>query len=185
MPMRLGTINFRFENSLVKIVANKNYPEINLAGIKIGPLEEGNEYSVHYWIGRELVQKGIVHFREEDTLEATKLYKVQWKERVQVPGQISELAEDFYPLLRRYLSDLKEDLLKKPEKMQEYEKAKQLASDIVNSRLKKVIALSSGPIQSDQVVKKLSNEEKLLYEQLRKIISEWKSEILEPKTKRA
>jgi DNA replication factor GINS len=166
-------------------VANRNYPEINLAGIKIGPLEEGNEYSVHYWIGRELVQKGIVHFREEDTLEATKLYKVQWKERVQVPGQISELAEDFYPLLRRYLSDLKEDLLKKPEKMQEYEKAKQLASDIVNSRLKKVIALSSGPIQSDQVVKKLSNEEKLLYEQLRKIISEWKSEILEPKTKRA
>jgi DNA replication initiation complex subunit (GINS family) len=103
---------------------------------------------------------------------------VQWKEGVQIPGQISELPEDFYPKLRRFLSDLK-DQASKPEKYHEHFKAKQLARDIVNSRLKKIVALSSAPSQTEQVLKKLSSEEKILFEQLVKIISQWKAEILE------
>jgi len=55
---------------------------------------------------------------------------------------------------------------------------KQLARDIVNSRLKKIVALSAAPGQSDQVLKKLTVEERIVYEQLVKIISEWKAKIL-------
>ena len=58
-------------------------------------------------------------------------------------------------------------------------KLKYLAKDIVNSRLKKIVALSSAPGQGEQVLKKLSSEEKILFEQLIKIISEWKAKILE------
>jgi DNA replication initiation complex subunit (GINS family) len=49
----------------------------------------------------------------------------------------------------------------------------------VNSRLKKIVAISSAPIQSEQVLKKFTNEEKSMYDQLFKIISEWKTKILE------
>jgi hypothetical protein len=108
----------------VKVIANRNYPEMKLAGLNVGPFQEGNEYDVYYWIGTELAQAGIVHFREEDNIDATKLYKVQWKERVQVAGQISELPEDFYPKLRLYLGQLRSDFAKQPQKIQEYEKAK-------------------------------------------------------------
>jgi DNA replication initiation complex subunit (GINS family) len=104
---------------------------------------------------------------------------VQWKEGVQIPGQISELSDDFYPKLRRFISDLKDQASKQSEKYQEYDRAKQLARDIVNSRLKKIVALSSAPTQSEQVLKKFTSEEKILYEQLVKIISEWKTKILE------
>ena len=38
---------------------------------------------------------GMVHFREDDILDATKLFKVQWKEGVQIPGQISEFQMTF------------------------------------------------------------------------------------------
>jgi hypothetical protein len=172
-------LDFRFENSLVKIIAERNYPEIKLAGLSIGPLEEGNEYEVYYWIAQELAESGVAHFHEGDCLDATKLYKVQWKERVQIAGQISELKEDFYPRLRRYLAKIREDITTQPEKVQEYEKARHLACDIVNSRLKKIVALSSGPAQTDQVLKKLTSEERLIYEQLGKIISEWRTQILE------
>jgi hypothetical protein len=182
MLSKIKDSDFCFENSLAKIVADRNYPEIKLAGLTAGPFEEGNEYEVHYWIAQELADSGIVHFHEEDCLDATKLYKVQWKERVQIAGEISELSEDFYPRLRRYLTALKEEA-KQPEKQlekgQEYSKAKQLACDIINSRLKKIVTLSSGPTQTDQIVKKFTKEEKVIYEQLCKIITEWKTKILE------
>lgn len=178
MATKICTLDFSYENSLVKIVANRNCPEIKLAGLTVGPFDEGNEYEVYFWVAKELANGGMVHFREDDVLDATKLFKVQWKEGVQIPGQISELPEDFYPKLRRFISDLK-DQASKPEKYQEHFKAKQLARDIVNSRLKKIVALSSAPSQTEQVLKKLTSEEKKLFEKLVKIISEWKSEILE------
>jgi hypothetical protein len=179
MPLKIKDLDYRFENSLVKIIADRNYPEIKLAGLSIGPFEEGNEYEVYYWVAQELVESGIAHFREDDCLDATKLYKVQWKERVQIAGQISELPEDFYPKLRRYLANIKKEITVQPEKVQEYEKARHLALDIVNSRLKKIVALSAGPTQTDQVLKKCTSEERLIYEQLGKIITEWRTQILE------
>jgi hypothetical protein len=179
LATKICKLDFCYENSLVKIVANRNCPEIKLAGLTVGPFDEGNEYEIYFWVSKELAAAGMVHFREDDILDATKLFKVQWKEGVQIPGQISELPGDFYPKLRRFIADLKEQAQKQSEKYQEYDRAKQLARDIVNSRLKKIVAISSAPAQSDQVLKKFTSEERLVYEQLVKIISEWKTKILE------
>ena len=179
MAVQIEKMDFCFENSLVRVTADRNYPEIKLAGLSVGPFEEGNEYEVYYWIAQELAASGIAHFREDEGLDATKLYKIQWKERVQIAGQISELSEDFYPRLRRYVSSVKAEIAEHPEKMQDYEKAKHLAWDIVNARLKKIIALSSGPAQTGQIQKKFTCEERFIYEQLGKIITEWKAQILD------
>ncbi len=178
---KICTLDFCYENSMVKIVANRNCPEIKLAGLSVGPFDEGNEYEVYFWVAKELASAGMVHFREDEILDATKLYKAQWKEGVQIPGQISDLPPDFYPKLRRFLFDLKNQATQAQdsEKFHECDRAKQLARDIVNSRLKKIVALAAGPGQSDQVLNKLTKEEKLVYEQLVKIISEWKAKILQ------
>jgi hypothetical protein len=179
LAAKICTLDFCYENSLVKIIANRNCPEIKLAGLTVGPFDEGNEYEIYFWVAKELASAGMVHFREDDVLDATKLFKVQWKEGVQIPGQISELPGDFYPKLRRFISDLKNQAQKQSEKYQEYDRTRQLARDIVNSRLKKIVAISAAPAQSDQVLKKFTSEERLVYEQLVKIISEWKARILE------
>ena len=179
MAAKIYTLDFCYENSLVKIVANRNCPEIKLAGLSVGPFDEGNEYEIYFWVAKVLASAGIVHFREDDVLDATKLFKAQWKEGVQIPGQISELPGDFYPKLRRFIADLKDQAQRQSEKYQEYDRAKQLARDIVNSRLKKIVSISAAPTQSDQVLKKFTSEEKLVYEQLVRIISEWKTKILE------
>jgi hypothetical protein len=178
VPFQIKDLDFRFENSLVKVVANRNYPETKLAGLTIGPFEEGNECEIYYWVAEKLAEAGIMHFREDSRFGATELYKVQWKERVQVAGQISELPEDFYPKLRRYLNDTKKEATQL-EKMQEYEKSKQLSCDIVNSRLRKIIALSSGPTQTEQITKRMATEERLIYEQLGKLITNWRTRILQ------
>jgi DNA-directed RNA polymerase beta' subunit len=181
VSMKIENLDFSFENSLAKILANRNCPETQLAGLKVGPFEEGNEYEIQYWIARELVKSGIARFREEAMLDAAKLYKIQWKERVQTTRQISKLPEDFYPKLRRYLEELKEEITKKPEKMREYEKVRQLTQDIINSRLKKIVSLASAPAQTEQILKNFTSEERFLYEEIYELISEWRTQILKNK----
>ncbi len=175
----IRNLDFDFENSPIKIIANRNCPEIKLAGFSIGPFEEGNEYETYYWVAAEIEKSGMVHFREDERLSVIRLNKFQWTERVQTAGQVSKLPEDFYPKLRRCLSDLKRDSAKAPERMLEYERDRHLARDITNSRLRKIVAIASAPAQTEQVLKNLTREERFLYEQLYGVISEWRTQILE------
>jgi len=171
-------LDFEFENSPVRIVANRKCPRIELMGLKIGPFEEGGEYEVRFWVARELEKSGIVRFREE-MLDAVMLYKIQWKERVQSVRRFSALPEDFYPKLRRYLISLKEESARKTEKLMEYKKVAGLSQDIINCRLKKLVSLSSSPAQTSQILQNLVKEEHIIYDYLFKIISEWRSKIIE------
>jgi len=169
--------DFIFENKLVRIVALRNSSKIELAGISVGPFEEGNEYEVRLWIARELERAGIARLRR-DIIDISRLYKIQWVERVQSVGQISSLPEDFYPRLRRLIADLRELSKNNPEKLKEYEYVRRLSQDIVNCRLKKIISLASIPGPKEHILKNLTIEEKELYEKLNKIINEWRSGII-------
>ncbi|MCK4424345.1 DNA replication complex GINS family protein [Candidatus Bathyarchaeota archaeon] len=175
---KIRDLDFSFENSPIRVIANRNCPEIKLAGLTVGPFEEGNEYEIQFWTARELVKSGIARFREGELLDSAKLYKIQWKERVQTVRQVSKLPQKFYPKLHRYLTELKEEITKKPEKTREYEKVRHSTRDIVNSRLKKIVSLASAPAQTEQILKNLTSEERFLYKQLFKIIKEWRAHIL-------
>jgi hypothetical protein len=176
---KIGFQDFCFENSLVRIVANRSCPEIKLIGLDVGPFEEGNEYEVYYWVALELEKFGIGHSREEEQVDAAKLNKIQWTERIQSPGQIARLPDNFYPKVRRYLAQLKGEIVKDPGKMREYERVRQLAQDIINSRLKKIISIASTPAQTENALRTFADEEKFLYEKLFKSISHWKTQIIE------
>lgn len=175
--LSIKSIDFSFEHCIVKIVANRNHPEIKLGGTTVGPFVEGNEYEVYYWIAEELEKASIAHFREEP-LDASKLYKIQWTERVQTSGQTSKLPEHFYPQLRRCLEKLKKEANKNPEKLRDYEKIRQLTLDIVNSRVKKIVSIASTLTPTEQVLKNLTEEERFLYNKLYKLINKWRSQIL-------
>ncbi len=157
----------------MKIVANRNCPKIDLAGVDIGPFEEGSEYRVRYWIAKELVDSGIARLRE-DRLELARLAKIQWKERVQSSRRMSKLPENFYPKLRRYFQALEVEITKKPDKTLEREKANQLAQDIINSRVKKIVSLASAPTQTQQTLNDLTREERLLYNKIHNLVDEWR-----------
>jgi hypothetical protein len=172
--------DFMFENALVKIAINRSYPKIELAGLEIGPFEEGKEYDVRFWIAYELEKAGIARFREEDLIAAVELYKIHWKERVQSVKQIASLPLNFYPKLRRYLGDLKKKAVRNPEKMREHEKAMRHSRDIINCRLKKIVSLASASAaQTNQIVNNLTVEEHSIYKLLRTNTTEWRTRILE------
>ncbi len=176
---KIDSRDFHFENSLVRMIANRASPEIKLGGLALGPFEEGNEYEVYYWAASELEKTGIAHFREQEQVDTTKLSKIQWTERVQSPGQISKLPENFYPKVRRFLTKLKAESMRDPEKMREYERVRHLAQDIINSRLKKTISIASSPAQTENALRNFAEEERFLYEKIFKLVGEWKNKIIE------
>ena len=171
--------DFVFENAVVKIVANRNSPKIDLPGIKVGTFKEGKEYEVKYWIAQKLKKAGIARIRLEDPLNLMMLNKIHWKERVQTSQKVTSLPEDFYPKLRRFLKELNETSIKKPDKRSDSEKAKNLSDDITQMRLKKIISLASSTRNhTGQILRGLTKEETYVYDCLHKIINEWKTEIL-------
>ena len=176
--VNLEDLDFMFENEKVKVIANRNYPEIKLTGLIIGPFEEAKEYEVIYWAVKELEKMGIVKIREEERLDLIKLYKIHWKERAQTSRTIAQLPENFYPKLRRFLRELKRKAVRDPEKMRNYEKAVRIAKDIVNCRMRKIVLLASAATKTNQFLEKLSEEEKILYHEISEIISNWRTKIL-------
>jgi hypothetical protein len=176
---RISSLDFCFEHSPTKIIANRNLQEIKLAGLEVGPFEEGNEYEVYNWLASDLEKNGIAHLREDERLNIAKLNKLQWSERVQSAGQISKPPEHFYPRLREYLACLKREADKDPQKMLENEKAHQLTLDILNSRLRKIVSIASAPAQTEQTLRSLTGEERFLYDQLYTLINQWRTRILE------
>jgi hypothetical protein len=69
-------MDFIFENSSVMVIANRNSSEIKLAGLSLGPFEEGNEYEIYRWAALELQKSGMVHFREDEGMDSAKLNKI-------------------------------------------------------------------------------------------------------------
>jgi hypothetical protein len=177
-PKVIKDADFIFENSTVKVVANRNCPEIDLLGLKIGPFEEGKEYEVRFWIACELEKSGIARLRKEELLDAAQLYRVQWLESTQPAKKLSQLANSFYSKLRIHLNDLKKEAISSPEKMKEYEKAMNNARDIVDCRLRKIISLASTSRQTSQILENLTREERFLYEHIFELIRAWRQAIL-------
>lgn len=171
--------DFDFENMSVKVVANRNNPQIELPGIKVGPFTEGKEYEVRFWVAKELEKAGIARLRLDEPIDLMMLNKIHWKEaRVQTSQRVASLPESFYPKLRRYLEELNEEAIKNPEKRSDCEKAKKLSEDIKRTRLKKIVSLASSPAKTRVLTENLTKEERVLYDYLYETISKWGKEIL-------
>lgn len=172
-------MDFEFENAPVKIVIDKDFPEMKIIGETLGPLEKGTEVEVMYWVALELVKAGLAHFHKGESLGLALLQKIQWKETIQPGRQLSTIPEEFCPKMRRYVSELKGMSIKDASYTNDFNKALRLAQDIVNCRLRKIVGLAASAEQTGAIPQNLCTEERILYDSLLSVISEWRSRILE------
>jgi len=172
-------VAFDFEDTSTKIIVSRKIQELKVAGVNIGPAEEGRELETRFWIASHLVSAGLANFHEDDLMNFNVLYKVHWKEtKLQTGRMISSLPENFYPKLHRYLRRLREKAVSDATRANEYANALRLNQDIVDCRLRKIVSLSASPTQTEDVLQKLSKEEQILYNSLHSIVSEWRTKIL-------
>jgi len=163
-----------FQNRTVKIIVVRESGEINAGGKTFGPFRAGQEIEAPRWVADELVRSGIAKWRDEDRLDLTTLSKMHWRETIPTARQIPAIGEDFYPMLRSLLVDLKAQSRSDPAKGRDFEKAAHLSKDIVNCRIRKIVSLAASPAQTENALASLANEERGLYLTLSKIITEWR-----------
>ena len=180
----LGDLDFDYEDSSIRIVALTSLQEVAVAETTVGPLEEGKEFETRYWIAEELVKAGYARFREDDLLTYVTLSKLHWRETKLQPGlQISPLPDHFYPKLRRFLIAARERSSAEPTAATQYLQGRRLAQDIINCRLRKIVALAASPTRAASVTQTLSKEECVLFEKVRLAAAEWEKKILDVEAK--
>jgi len=158
-------------NRLVKVVITKPIPE---PAAKEWDLSGKGEADVPYWLAEELVNSGHATFRDEESLSATSLSKIHWRETIPSSRQLPALEDSFYHKARNLLRQLKSD----PARVRDYEKAEGLYRDILNCRLRKIVALAASTAQADALYPNLSREEKILFRSLQSIVGEWRKAML-------
>jgi len=166
--------NLDFQNRTVKIVVIRESAEISAGGKTFGPFRIGQEIDAPRWIAEELVRSGIAKWKEEDRLDLATLSKMHWRETIPTARQIPAIGEDFYPMLRSLLADLKTQSRSDPAKGRDFEKAVHLSKDIVNCRIRKIVSLAAAPAQTEDVLANLASEERSLYLTLSRVITEWR-----------
>jgi DNA replication initiation complex subunit (GINS family) len=168
-------LDFNLENTIVDVIAAKNIQDLDLVGVKIGTHSAGDEFQVRRWVAEQLKDAETVRLKEEEIIDLRSLQKIQWIEtNLQTGRRVSELPKMFYPKLRRYINQLQEE-----EMHSELNQALRLANDVVNSRLNRVINLSSTSPVTNAIIRNLTDEEKGLCESLSKIIFDWREKILQ------
>ena len=173
--MMITDLDFNLENTMVDVVATKNIQDLDLVGVKIGTHSAGEEFQIRRWVAEQLKDAETVRLKDEEIMDLRSLQKIQWIETsLQTGRKVSELPEMFYPKLRRYIHQLQEK-----EMHSELNQALRLANDVVNSRLNRVINLSSTSPVTNAMIRNLTDEEKGLCESLSKIISDWREKILQ------
>jgi len=176
--MTVDDIDFDFENSRIRIMLTREIPDQSPKLSRMLGAKIGQEVEVPYWTARELVQSGYARFREEDVLNYNSLSKIHWRETIPASRQLPALQANFYCLLRRHLSDLKQSSRMDQVKLRELERTENLVRDIVNCRIRKIVSLAASPTPSEELIHGLSYEERSLYTILNRTIVEWKDKLL-------
>jgi hypothetical protein len=175
----VADVDFDFQNLPVRIVLTREIPFSHPATERLQSVKIGQDAEVPCWVADELVSGGFAKYLEEDILDFPKLTKTHWKETIPTSTQLPSLQAEFYCMLRRFLERLKAEGKQDPSKLREYEKAENLSRDVINCRLRKIASFAAALGPSSDLLKNMTSEERALYKQLRGIIGEWKSSILE------
>jgi len=160
----------------VKVIIKQGLPAIEIGSVNLPEAHEGDVIEVPKWVAEIMVQMDFAEIQEESfDLE---LFKALSRERMQDPSQISTLKSDFYPEMKRKMKSMK-SMMERDESLKEaYEKFSSSAYDLIALRTSKLLYLASSPLSPD-LERKITPEEKKLFELIRSTIEDWKKAVLE------
>lgn len=169
----------KFENRKVRLKAQTSIPKLSIAGLELKPLEAGDRFEAYRWMAEDLVKSGVAQLEElEAEFGLAELQKVRLLEGMQQQRRPAGLPENFYPKLRRLIRRLRAEASKSPEKMVEFNKAYQWASDLVALRLNKITNMALARGEAGESLKNLTEEELALYRRLHQTVEEWRSQVI-------
>jgi hypothetical protein len=160
-----------FAHQKVDTVCIKEFPtSVIQLGRRVGPFKLGNPYKLEYYIARIFVEQGFLKFDEKNLINSMAIQKINFMESTnQEPRQIDDMI---YVQSIQQLSLL--DYLLKADKVprRDFSQLYSDVNDLIRVRLAKIVRLATQP-QLLKTRNLLTEEERILFDQLSHLIQEW------------
>ncbi len=173
----LKEVKFILQDTLVNVKLAEDMTSLNVIGLTMN-IKEGKEIEVPYWVAEEIVKAGKGELIE-DRFNVKELAKAHWREALPSSRHLSPIGDNFYFNLRRFSEKLKDESVGNIEKMNDLEKVNSMAQDIINCRVRKLVSLATSQVDQSEIIKNLTFEEKMLFDTIKELVSNWKKKILE------
>ncbi len=179
----LEVINERFSNSLIRlnfiflhemIVTEciKNFEGFSLLGESFGPFEEGKKYKLKLFSAIPFIEKGILQVALTDKCDNIDVQRYAIEERDD-STLIKRSNKYFLNKIREFKRFMENDINRKNKPKIDLDRYQSYTSNIINSRLLKLLKLSMAELSLEEE-RRLTISEKILYENLYKLIKIWR-----------
>ncbi len=160
------------ENNIVRCKALRNIPEVIIVGYKFDAVQENYEFNTYYWVARQLIQNGLAELVDE-TLTTNEWTQIHFKERINPAGPPGPLPDDFYEKAYQSFTSARDN--NEPDNLKNRMKAR--FRDILESRINRITRQATA--QADSPIRVLQQSETALYNEVHRIVSEWRDTMQE------
>lgn len=171
LKLSIEDICFAYENSIVRLIAARDIPRIETAGLVIEETTANKELRVNLWVAWELVEAGLARFADGG-LKPDELIQAHYRERLQPLGQLSSLPDRFYTRAYITFNQLTREAKGEEARLAHLNRLKGMFRDILESRINKIVKMASSEVTSPP--RELQPEETRLFEELNWRISAWR-----------
>jgi|GEM_PF-1660266 len=180
-PGMNDTISFQYENTMVTITALKPLDEFKTQDATYGPVEKGREILVPRWVANVLISSNLAQLKDPG-IKVADLQKALWQETGE--PVLQSLDHDFYYQVRNSIEHLAYQNKTSPNdvRLAAQTKMENLLRDLLDSRLLKIMKLSLREERLRETKKKMTEEERWLFDRLVKLLRKWQTEVLEIET---
>ncbi len=175
----LRRINFIFRNEEVSIECVKQYDQFTLLGEKIGPFEQGKSYKLKFFKAIPFIENGILKIKSSKKYDNVDVQRFAIGERDD--QRLVNRNDDFFlNKIKEFKKILEKDVNDKIRLQLDLDRYNSYTSDIIDSRLLKLLRLAKTELSLDDE-RRLTLSERLLFKRIYKLIDVWKKFLLERK----
>ncbi len=172
------TLWFQYENATVTLIASKTLEEFTINDSTYGPVEKGREFDVPLWVAEVLASNNMARLKAP-ALGVPDLQKALWRETGE--PVLQPLTPNYYFQVRTAIKHLAHQNKKSPNdvRLAAQTKMETLLRDLIDNRLLKLMKLSLREERIRETKKKMTEEERWLFDRLVILLRNWQIEVME------
>jgi len=168
----LNRISFIFRNEKIIAECIKDSEGFSLLGESFGPFEKGKKYKLELFSAIPFIEKDILKVASSEKCDNIDVQRYAISERDD-PKLIKRTNSYFLNKIREFKIFMENDINKKNKPVIDLDKYNSYTSNIIDSRLLKLLKLSLAELSLEDE-RLLTNSEKLLYDYLYNLVKVWR-----------
>ncbi|MFX1558217.1 MAG: hypothetical protein ACFFC9_13255 [Promethearchaeota archaeon] len=177
----LNRFNFIFKNEEIYTECIKYNEGFSILGENFGPFEKGKKYKLKLFLARPFIENNILKVAPSEKCDNTDVQRYAIAERDD-QRLIQQDNKYFLNKIKEFQYFMEKKVKDRVKPMIDLDRYNSYLSDIINSRLLKLLRLTKSKLSLDDE-KRLTNSEKALFDIIYDYINTWRTFYLEKKQK--